>query len=136
MKNYYRNIYLPHVEKRAGKAPAPKNFWPDSFQFYMCNPVRTFRAVVHDAISNPQLEVQEYVEPDTDRATIEPIPMPLAILKNGERAAIRKALGDAAYTAAEKTGLSAAQRSSISLRDTDHAAPQDRVYRRGARGDE
>lgn len=136
MTNYFRNIYLPHIERNPRKTPAPKNFWPYSFQFFMCNPVRTYHAIVRDAIRNPQLEVLEYVEPTTDRATIEPIPMPLSILKKGERAAVRRELGDAVYTAAEPVGLSAAQRSRLVLRDTDHAAPQDRTYRRGARGAE
>lgn len=133
MENYYRNIYLPHIEKNPRKTPAPKNFWPDSFQFYMCNPVRTFHAVVEDAIGAPKLDVLEYVEPTADRETVEPVPMPVSRLNKAERAAVREALGAEAYRAAEKVGLSAAQRSGLALRDTDHAAPHSRSYRRGAR---
>lgn len=133
MDNYFRNIYLPHIEKNPRKTPAPKNFWPYSFQFYMCNPVRTFHAVVRDAIRDPQLEVLEYVEPTADRETVEPVPMPVSVLNNAERTAIRRALGDDAYALAEEGGLNVVQRSGLALRDTDHAAPQARSYRRGAR---
>ena len=133
MDNYLRNIYLPHIKKNPGKTPAPKNFWPYSFQFYMCNPVLVFHCMVEDALENPQLKVLEYVEPTTDRATVAPVLMPMSVLKTHEQNTIRKKMGGSAYFAAKKKGLDEAQRMSLPLRDTDHAAPQAQSYRRGVR---
>ena len=99
----------------------------------MCNPVRTFECVVRDALRDPQLEVLRYVEPTVDRATVEPVPMPLTVLKAAEREIVRASIGDEAYAAAEANGLSEAHRMALGLRDTDHAAPQGDSYRRGAR---
>ena len=131
--NYLQNIYLPHIRNNPNKTPAPKNFWPYSFQFYMCNPVRTFRCVVRDALDTAHLEVLEYVEPLVDRATVAPGPMPLALLNSNERSALRQSMGDDAYRVVEATGLDENQRLSLVLRDTDHASPQARSYQRGVR---
>ena len=133
IENYFQNIYLPHINKNPGKTPAPKNFWPYSFQFFVCNPVRTFHCVVRDALENPQLEVLEYIEPVADRATVDPVPMPLTLLKSNERSALRQSMGDDAYNVVEAKGLDENQRLSLALRDTDHASPQAGSYRRGVR---
>lgn len=133
MENYFQNIYLRHIDRNPTKTPAPKNFWPYSFQFYMCNPVRTFHCLVTDALEDPQIEVLEYVGPLTDRETVEPMPMPLSILRKNERTALRQRLGDYAYSAVETNGLDEEERLYLPLRDTDHASPQVRSYRRGVR---
>lgn len=133
MKNYFKNIYLPHIEKNPRKTPAPKNFWPYSFQFFMCNPVRTFHCLVRDALRKPQLEIIEYVEPMMDRMAVEPVRMPLSLLRDKELTTLRRRMSKKSYITAEKEGLDANQRLSISLRDTDHASPQTRSYQRGVR---
>ena len=133
MRNYYHNIYAPHIRQNPNKTPAPKNFWPYSFQFYMCNPVRTLHATVVDAATNPQIEINEYVEPSRDRTDLNPVPMPLSLLTDGERALLRQNIGRDSYNEAERIGLSDSQRLPLELRDTDHATPQRRSYRRGAR---
>ena len=133
MDNYFRNIYLPHIERNPTRTPAPKNFWPYSFQFYMCNPVRVFYCVVEDALENPQIKVLEYVQPTTDRATVAPVFMPMSMLSSSERIIFREKVGGNAYSDAAAKGLDEAQRISLPLRDTDHATPQGQSYRRGVR---
>ena len=133
MQNYYENIYLKHIEKKPTKTPAPKNFWPYSFQFYMCNPVRTFHCVVTEALEDPQVEILEYVEPLDDREQVDPMPMPVSVLNAHEKRRIQGEIGVSAFDVARSAGLDADQRLSLSLRDTDHATPQSGLYRRGAR---
>ena len=133
MENYFERIYLRHIDSQPTKTPAPKNFWPYSFQFYMCNPVRTFHCIVTDALDDPHVDVLEYVEPLTDREDIEPVPMPLSVLNAQEKRQIWHEIGDSAFETARSTGLDSNQRLSLGLRDTDHAAPQAGSYRRGAR---
>lgn len=133
MENYFRNIYLAHIERNPQKTPAPKNFWPYSFQFYMCNPVRVFHCIVTNANVEPQIDIREYVEPHVDRAGIEPVPMPIGIMNATERALIRNTLGAERYEAAKESGVTAIERLQLELRDTDRAMPQSRTYRRGVR---
>ena len=134
MHNYFYNIYLPHIEKNARKTPAPKNFWPYSFQFYMCNPVRIFNCITTGALENaPRFEDVQYIEPLTDRQTVEPVPMPLSLLKPNELQRIRQNIGNNAYAIASAHGLDATQRLYVELRGTDHAAPQEGLYHRGGR---
>ena len=133
MDNYFRNIYLPHIKRNPRNTPAPKNFWPYSFQFYMCNPVRVFHCVVENALENPQIKVLEYVKPTTDRATVAPVLMPMSVLTTSEKSTLIKKMGDSVYSAAKAKGLDEVQRMSLPLRKTDHAAPQARSYRRGVR---
>ena len=84
ISNYYHNIYLPHIEKAPTKTPAPKNFWPYSYQFSMCNPIQTFSCTVEDALEEPKIKINTYVEPYIDRSTIESVAMPLNLLKQAE----------------------------------------------------
>lgn len=133
MKNYYENIYLSHIERNPQKTPAPKNFWPYKFQFYMCNPIRTFHCIVKEALSNPKIDVKEYVEPLTDREGVQPIPMPLSKLNEEEKLTIRNIIGRDAYELAEQRGLTMEQRFHLQLRDTDHPRPQQELYHRGQR---
>ena len=133
MENYFKNIYLPHIERNPRTTPAPKNFWPYSFQFFMCNPARTFHCIVRDSLGNAHLDVLEYVEPIVDRESVEPVPMPLSVLKKHERRGLREDIGDAEYRFAAENGLNTDQRLCLKLRDTDHATPQTGLYRRGIR---
>ena len=133
IQNYYSNIYLPHIEKNPNKTPAPKNLWPYSFQFYMCNPVQTFHCIVRDALKRPTFDKIKYVNPNTDRSRITPVPMPMSILHDAEKTDLRTKIGDNAYVDASTEGLTEDQRTLLELRDTDHANPQAQSYRRGAR---
>ena len=84
MTNYYNKIFLEHISRNANKTPAPKNFWPFSYQFYLCNPVKVFNCIVHDANSNPQITIDYYVEPNADRSLIPPEKMPTARMEKEE----------------------------------------------------
>lgn len=84
MTNYYRNIYLAHKQKSIEKTPAPKNFWPYSYQFYMCNPIQIFNCIIKEASSKPKIEILHYVEPGQDRSRLPSVIMPTAILSDLE----------------------------------------------------
>lgn len=85
MTNYYYKIYLEHKKKNPAKTPAPKNFWPYQYQFYLCNPILIFRATIKDAYTeNPKLVIDEWIKPDKDRKAVESILMPSDILKKDE----------------------------------------------------
>lgn len=84
MTNYYNKLFLKHIEKNPSKTPAPKNFWPYSYQFYLCNPVKVFQCTVTTANTNPDIKIDFYVEPQTDRETLIPESMPTSVLKKEE----------------------------------------------------
>lgn len=80
MKGYFESIYQGHKQVDSGKTPAPKNFWPKSYQFYKCNPVQTFSATVLKANTAPKVTIDLFVEPAVDRATLTPLAMPTELL--------------------------------------------------------
>ncbi len=84
MENYYRKIFLEHISRNPNKTPAPKNFWPYSYQFYLCNPVKVFEATVVNANSRPQTDINFYVQPEADRSPLIPEPMPSNLLSMDE----------------------------------------------------
>ena len=84
LTNYYNKIYLAHKKKSSSKTPAPKNFWPYQYQFYMCNPILTFSCTVINANKKPSIEISHYVEANEDRSTLPSIMMPTAILTDKE----------------------------------------------------
>ena len=133
MENYYSNIYLSHIRMNARKTPAPKNLWPYSFQFHMCNPVRTLHCIVHDSLGTPRVDITQCVAPSVDRSTVDPVRMPLSKLSQSEKAKFKLEFGDVVYRHASRRGIDELQRLQIQLRDTDHATPQSGRYRRGER---
>lgn len=106
MENYYNKIYLEHKKKDANKTPAPKNFWPDQYQFYLCNPIRTFLCEVQNANSDPDLEIREYVDPATDRETLPSISMPIDVLSKDEIALLAAKASSETLRAALPPGVS------------------------------
>lgn len=80
MGNYYYKIFLEHIKINPRKTPAPKNFWPYSYQFYLCNPVKVFEADVKNANKTPNIEIKLLIPPDADRETLTPEPMPTSLL--------------------------------------------------------
>ena len=133
MRNYYRNIYEKHIATNPNKTPAPKNLWPYSFQFYMCNPVRVFHCVVRDALEDPRFSEFELTSPTADRSAMEPEAMPFDLLHDPEKAVLQEASEAGSPMTIQVTGLNEEQRQLLTLRDTDHAAPQRRPYSRDAR---
>lgn len=152
MSNYYYKIYLAHKKKNSAKSPAPKNFWPYQYQFYMCNPIPTFICVIRNANLAPEIKVLHYVKPNEDRSSLPSVVMPVEILKDSEIALIFKRAkpeeikgmikspfkGDFArikkFTIAEKreilTGIDEDLRSYLPLRNTDRIAIAKNQYRR------
>lgn len=133
MTSYFENIYLPHIEMNPQKTPAPKNFWPYSFQFYMCNPVRIFHCIVDNALGDFKIQVLEYVDPVQDRTDIDPVLMPMSTLTTAETRILETHLSQTALEDAAIRGLDWKQRLVLELRDTDRATPQTRRYQRGGR---
>lgn len=85
LSNHYYNIFLPKQEEN--KKTNPMNLHPWSFQFYKCNPIKTFECVIQDVDSNPVISIDSssYVEPSRERdELLKPIPMPSNLLKSGE----------------------------------------------------
>lgn len=146
MTNYYRNIYLAHKKNNAAKTPAPKNFWPYSYQFYLCNPILVFSCTVKSANTKPKIHIDHYVEPNTDRSKIESVLMPVDILTDDELALILKKAKPSELKTISKKKLSLAEaraslknvderlRCYLPLRDTDRIATAKKAYVRRKNG--
>lgn len=147
MTNYYNKIYLEHKKKDPNKTPAPKNFWPDQYQFYLCNPIRTFLCEVRNANTEPKLEILEYVEPSASREELPSLPMPKDVLKKEELIVLESAPlaellaslpagfvppeGATPKTLISKmTHISEALRDRLELRDTDKISTSKSEYKR------
>lgn len=124
--DYYQNIYLAHIKKDPKKTPAPKNFWPYSYQFYLCNPIKTFECIIKNANSSPKIQITKYVTPQTDRAELPSEDMPIELLKKEEITYLIK-------KGVKLDGLKALPeeyRNLLPLRDTSEAKPQKQTYHR------
>lgn len=84
LEDYYNKIYLEHIAGNPNKTPAPKNFWPYTFQFYVCKPIKTFECWVYDANSNPTTEVKLFIKPEHDRSQLIPEGVPVGVLSPEE----------------------------------------------------
>ncbi len=100
MNNYYANIYLAHKKNNANKTPAPKNFWPYSFQFYISNPIRTFSCIVKNANTSPKIFFEEYIEPKVNRDRLQSVLMPADVLNDVEIQLLLKKATDKELAAA------------------------------------
>ncbi len=147
MTNYYNKIYLEHKKKDPNKTPAPKNFWPDQYQFYLCNPIRTFLCEVKNANTDPKLDILEYVEPAVSRENLPSLPMPKDVLKKDELtflesapieellASLPKDVVPAANASpkeliSQMTHISEPLRNRLELRDTDKISTSKSEYKR------
>lgn len=84
LTNYYNKIFLEHIKKNPNKTPAPKNFWPFEYQFYLCNPILVFSSVIRNIDSNPSVKIINFLKPSEDRAKIKSVFMPSSLLTLGE----------------------------------------------------
>lgn len=152
MNNYFFKIYQAHKKKDRNKSPAPKNFWPYQYQFYMCNPIPVFTCLVENANTSPKIDVLHYVDPATDRSKLPSVMMPSEILEDHEIELIFKKAKPEDLTklikpevspklgkikslpTAEKrivlTEIDEKLRSFLSLRDTDRIATATKRYSR------
>jgi hypothetical protein len=94
MKNYYNKIYSSHKIQDNAKTPAPKNFWPYSYQFYKCNPIKVFSCYVKNANTKPEINIEQYIEPSTDRTNLPSELMPSLVAKAELKELIRIAPKD------------------------------------------
>ena len=126
MTNYYNNIFMEHRRRNSNATPAPKNFWPYSYQFYLCNPIKTFSCLIKNSTSeNSKIIVEKYIEPSEDRTNKSSELMPTSILKPSEKSELEKTLGI-------KLGefIDEKQRSHLPLRDTDRISTARSEYTR------
>lgn len=83
ISNHYYNIYRPKAD--SGAKTNPMNLHPWSFQFYKCNPVKTFECVIRNIDADATIEIQQFTDPQTDRNNnMEVEPMPTYLLKQEE----------------------------------------------------
>lgn len=85
ISNHYYNIFVPKQD--ANEKTNPMNLHPFSFQFYKCNPIKTFECIIKDIDTNPIIKIDEasYIEPYKERDnSILTIPMPTTLLKDNE----------------------------------------------------
>ncbi len=85
IQQYYDDIYLKNIEK-GKKRPAPKNFWPYKYEFYMCLPVLTFSATIDDiyTAAPSNITINKYIKPDVDRNSLVPELMPKSLCEKKE----------------------------------------------------
>ena len=124
--DYYKKIYIPHIEQNPKATPAPKNFWPYSYQFYLCNPIKTFECIVHDAYSNPEIEIRHYTKPDADRSFLESEPLPINLLHADERLILTQN----GYDLSNITEIDEEGKGLLPLRNTSEAHTQTFIYYR------
>lgn len=94
MKNYYFDIYLNNLEKNPKKVPAPKNFWPNSYQFYLSNPIKIFECVITSINENPNIESIDFIIPTIDRCNLPSENLPKSILSKNEKKLFSHITGD------------------------------------------
>lgn len=92
---YYNNIFIPNLQKKiqkgSTKKPAPKNFWPDSFQFYMCNPIKIFECEIDKFnTQTPKINILTYIQPADDRNMCNSEDMPSCLLNDNEKDILRQ----------------------------------------------
>lgn len=83
--NHYYNIYMP--KQNANQKTNPMNLHPWSFQFYKCNPIKTFECIIENIDINPIIHIDPntYIEPKRVRdESLKPLPMPSNLLKADE----------------------------------------------------
>lgn len=83
--NYYNDIYSKNLQKNPKKVPAPKNLWPHSYQFHMCDPHEIFRCRIADHLTDPKLTILKHLKPTDPRTPADIVPMPKSLLNARER---------------------------------------------------
>lgn len=86
LRDYFVNNYQTKVA--AGLKPAPCNLHPLKYDFYLMNPVLTFKAMLRERGEDVTVEVVHHVKPGADRSQIAAELMPSKVLKGGEFCAI------------------------------------------------
>ena len=87
LRSYYHDIFLTSKSK----TPAPKNLWPYSYQFYMCDPVEIFHCTVYDFLTQPDMCIEKYTGPSETRTDV--VKMPRSILNIDEKNQLKSSVG-------------------------------------------
>lgn len=83
ISNHYYNIYRPKADN--GAKTNPMNLHPWSFQFYKCNPIKTFECIIKNIDADATIEIQQFTDPQAERnSSMETEPMPTHLLENKE----------------------------------------------------
>lgn len=128
LKDYYYSIYCDHIAKEPSKTPAPKNFWPFTFQFYKCKPRKIYDCTITNINSHPNITTNLFISPDQDRSQIEPERVPLSILNEKEQKDILESLNINNF--GEDKFIPASYLDYIQLRDTAKAIQHAKPYSR------
>lgn len=83
ISNHYYNIYRPKAD--SGAKTNPMNLHPWSFQFYKCNPIKTFECIIKDIDTDASIEILRFINPrDNRNSSMETEPMPTNLLGKEE----------------------------------------------------
>jgi hypothetical protein len=86
--NYFTEIYTSNLLKSPKKVPAPKNFWPNSYQFHLCNPFEIFKCKITNYLTDPVINILKYIKPDEPRKITDIPKMPIELLNSNEKKSI------------------------------------------------
>lgn len=92
--SYFSEIYSTNVEKNPKKVPAPKNLWPHSFQFHMCNPFEIFKCNIKNYLTEPTINIIKCIKPDEPRKVKDIAKMPISLLNSNEKKYINATHGE------------------------------------------
>lgn len=83
ISNHYYNIYRPKYG--SGAKTNPMDFHPMSFQFYKCNPIKTFECIIKNIDTDASIEFLRFIDPRAERnSSVETEPMPTNLLEEEE----------------------------------------------------
>ena len=84
LERHYTQSYLPKIKE--GKTGNPMNFHPHKLDFYLCNPIKVFSAIIKNInSSNPEVEVKNYIHPKQNRTALPSVNMPVSLLTKKEK---------------------------------------------------
>jgi hypothetical protein len=83
--SYFSEIYSVNLEKNLKKVPSPKNFWPHSFQFHMCNPFEIFKCQIKKYLTEPEINIIKFIKPNDPRTIKDIAKMPISLLNLTEK---------------------------------------------------
>ena len=83
--SYFSEIYSVNLEKNPKKVPSPKNFWPNSFQFHMCNPFEIFKCNIKKYLTEPEINIIKFIKPNDPRTIKDIAKMPISLLNLTEK---------------------------------------------------
>lgn len=92
LERHYYKSYLPKI--KADQKANPMNLHPHSLDFYLCNPIKVFSAIIKN-VDSPKykIDIKKYITPRTNRTNLPSVDMPISILYKKEKKALFDKLG-------------------------------------------